>query len=84
MTKSAYPQPGDLLRLVTKPVASNALTERQERTILSLISQIGLPEYRKYKRLLVIPVDTGLTRLSKGQAWHLINAIINDINDLQK
>lgn len=73
-----YP-PGWLIARLRLPLAPNPISRAQGRALHNLIQIIGLAAYRAYKVQLGIPLDVALHRLSKQQAWRLIDAITTDL-----
>ena len=59
------------------------ITPAQLATLTNLIGRIGKAEYWRYKDALGIPRGVTLTRLTKAQAWQLVNQITTDL-DLQQ
>lgn len=78
MQASVYP-PGWLLARVRQAPPANPITRRQGLALLNLIRVMGLEAYRGYKKRLSIPFDLPIHRLTKGEAWRLIDAITADL-----
>lgn len=57
---------------------ANPITNAQQAKLLTLIVAIGKPRYWEHKQALHIPRATPITRLTRGQAWKLIDRILKD------
>lgn len=51
----------------------NPVTPAQQNALIAIIRRVGKAHYRQTKVDLAIPLETPIPRLSKGQAWRLIN-----------
>ncbi len=56
------------------------ITAAQQKALIGLISRIGKPRYWDHKDALGIPRAVTLSRLTKAQAWKLINTIATDLD----
>lgn len=57
----------------------NRLSQRQETALIRFIRRIGKSAYQNHKRRLNAPLNTSISRLSKSEAWRLINSITTDL-----
>jgi hypothetical protein len=54
------------------------LTESQERALVNLITRLGRTRFAEYRRRAEVGM-TPIPRLSRGEAWKLINVISQDL-----
>lgn len=59
-----------------KMANSTPLTAAQEKALISIVRAIGKKRYHQHKAALGIALNKPIPRLSKGEAWQLINRII--------
>ena len=59
-------------------VQRGTLTQAQERALIIFVTRLGRPRFAEYRRLAGVG-KTSIPRLSRAEAWKLMQIIIKDL-----